>query len=53
VEGAPGSPLEPAKAPAAPPTLWQIFRKTLAPDTRRGMAFGLEMLNAFGRSTKP
>ena len=54
VEGAPGSPLYPeAHHNPEPPTLWQLFGKLREPDTRRGLGFALEMLNAFGRSTKP
>lgn len=53
VEGAPGSPLEPAQHAPEPPSLWALFGKLREPDTRRGLGFALEMLNAFGRSTKP
>lgn len=53
VEGAAPSPLEPARHNPEPPTLWQLFGKLREPDTRRGLGFALEMLNAFGRSTKP
>ena len=53
VEGAPSSPLEPEKPAPEPPSLWQLFGKLREPDTRRGLGFALEMLNAFGRSTRP
>ncbi len=53
IEGAPGSPLEPQHQATEPPSLWQLFGKLREPDTRRGIGFALEMLNAFGRSTKP
>ncbi len=52
VEGAIAPPAGGAQ-PSEPPSLWQLFGKLREPDTRRGMGFALEMLNAFGRSTKP
>jgi uncharacterized protein YjgD (DUF1641 family) len=35
-----------------PPSLWRIFKRMLAPDTRRGLSFLTLMLGALGRAVK-
>ena len=53
VEGYTASPLEPSSHAPGPPTLWHLFRQLREPDTRRAFSFLLQMLSAFGASTKP
>ncbi len=36
-----------------PPSLWQLFKSATSEDGRRGIAFGVKMLTAFGRAAKP
>jgi uncharacterized protein YjgD (DUF1641 family) len=42
--------MEAHKKEAEPPTLWQLFKRILEPDTRRGFSFATRMLAALGRA---
>lgn len=42
----------PPRAPAKPPSLLSLFRQFRAEDTRRGLAYGLELLSVVGAATR-
>jgi uncharacterized protein YjgD (DUF1641 family) len=44
--------METHRLESKPPSLWQLFRRSISPDARRGMSFLTHMLAALGRAVK-
>ncbi|MDE1160835.1 MAG: DUF1641 domain-containing protein [Acidobacteriaceae bacterium] len=40
-----------ATAEKEPPSLWQLFKRAISKDARRGMSFGVRLLVSLGRAT--